>query len=387
MNSIRLAQFLLISAILISGWLTYESITASIGCGAGGDCSAVITSQWATLLGIPVALLGLFTYGGVLTLTVCRPFENRVTALLISITCLLIIGSALWFTALQVFIIKSFCPYCCAIHGLASLSSLILLTQTFKKYEGETPLPVFLPLMLSFSVIAGMVVLQFVSPATTKSSVTSTENHKHGAESTPTLFTLDPNNNPIFQGSLSNALLDRIEIGPESKSMVTLGYLYDWTCEYCVALHQMLVELANTPDQLHYRYQIHLLPYSHTDEGRQIHLQLASTKQIDLESYEIIELELHNKILETNAQSIQNRCNELIQLKYPTSPPKVPPVNKSGFKIAQQQLIHNQNSIHLSTVPQLFGVYSALTGSPTEEDLLAFLEKAAEEQKSHLNKK
>jgi len=379
MKLLRLSQLLLLIAILLSGWLTYESITASIGCGAGGDCSAVVTSPWAKLLGIPVALLGLFTYLGLLVLTLCRPFHSRIVNLLASTLCLLIIGSALWFTALQAVIIRSFCPFCCVIHSLGTLASLLLLGQLFTRYQDrESSPPVILPLTLSFTMVAGMVAVQFLTPAPQQSVVTSAQHHKHGATETPLLFSLNQDLKPIFQGQESTSPAETLLLGAKSNEPIALGYLYDWTCEYCVALHQLLHELSTNPGELKNHFQVTLLPYSPTSEGREIHRLLASVKQADPENYNIIELELHHQILPAKPDSIRQRVQELI-------PDAVnAPESTSEHTISKTQLAHNQKTLHLDTVPQLFGVYSALTGNPTKQELIAFLNNAAREQDLYL---
>ncbi len=379
MKLLRLSQLLLLLAILLSGWLTYESITASIGCGAGGDCSAVVTSPWAKLLGIPIALLGLFTYLVLLVLTQCRPFHSRMVNLLSSTFCLLIIGSALWFTALQAVIIRSFCPFCCVIHSLGTLASLLLLGQLFTRYQDrENPPPVFLPLMLSFIMVAGMVSVQFLTPAPQQSAVISAQHHKHGAAETPLLFSLNQDLQPIFQGQTSTSLTETLSLGPKSDAPIALGYLYDWTCEYCLALHQLLHELAANPGELEHHFQVTLLPHSHTPEGREIHRLLASAKQANPENYDILQLELHHQILPAELESVRQRVHEL-------APDTVSALeNTSEHTMTKTQLLHNQQTLHLDTVPQLFGVYSALTGNPTQQELLSFLNNAAREQALYL---
>lgn len=61
--------------LLTSAYLTYEHFTdnATLACTANGvvDCVKVTSSEWSTLLGIPVALLGLLFFAALLVL--CWP--------------------------------------------------------------------------------------------------------------------------------------------------------------------------------------------------------------------------------------------------------------------------------------------------------------------------
>ena len=71
------AAALAMLGVAIAGYLTYVHY-AGIDpvCTGGGGCEAVQASQWSTLAGVPVALLGLVGYAGVLTCLLAWPGEE-----------------------------------------------------------------------------------------------------------------------------------------------------------------------------------------------------------------------------------------------------------------------------------------------------------------------
>ena len=57
----RLIQILSAIGAIDAAYLTWQHITASGQCG-GGDCNAVLSSAYATIFGLPVAVFGLGLY-------------------------------------------------------------------------------------------------------------------------------------------------------------------------------------------------------------------------------------------------------------------------------------------------------------------------------------
>jgi uncharacterized membrane protein len=98
-------------------------------------CEIVLTSQYSTILGIPLALLGSFFYLTViiLALVLLTSFRKIILQVfyLFSITGLLV-SLALLF--LQAFVIKSFCQYC-LISCATSIGIFILATLDYIKHN------------------------------------------------------------------------------------------------------------------------------------------------------------------------------------------------------------------------------------------------------------
>ncbi|MFQ5661714.1 MAG: vitamin K epoxide reductase family protein [Candidatus Paceibacteria bacterium] len=113
-------------------YLTIKHFTHSdINCSIFNGCDLVTTSIYSTILGVPVALLGVIFYGLVLTFAVRR-----------SLALLLIISSigfliSIWFVYTQGFILNAFCFYCLISAGISTtlfILSLILMVK-YKKHE------------------------------------------------------------------------------------------------------------------------------------------------------------------------------------------------------------------------------------------------------------
>ena len=84
---------------------------AIAGCG-GGPCDQVLSSRWSSLLGLPIPAFGILVYV-VLLLSFFRRLEILRLPVLGGIA-----GAALWFIAVQAFILGKFCPWCMAAHGI-----------------------------------------------------------------------------------------------------------------------------------------------------------------------------------------------------------------------------------------------------------------------------
>jgi hypothetical protein len=72
----------------------------------------VLASRWSSLLGVPIPAFGTLVYA-LLLLSVFRRLEILRLPLLGGIA-----GAALWFIAVQAFILGKFCPWCMAAHGI-----------------------------------------------------------------------------------------------------------------------------------------------------------------------------------------------------------------------------------------------------------------------------
>ncbi len=122
--SIRLASAIGVLAFIAFGlsayltWVTWQADTV-IGCTGNSavNCDAVLGSYWSKWLGLPVSLFGVMTYATILAFlwpAAKKPFTSAGSCLLA--LSLLAAGSAVWFVAVQVIFIQSFCLYCMGIH-------------------------------------------------------------------------------------------------------------------------------------------------------------------------------------------------------------------------------------------------------------------------------
>lgn len=128
--------FLIILSLLglfDAGYLSYEHFSGFIPpCSASilfTDCGKVLSSQYSTIFGIPLALIGVFHYSFVFLLTFLMvSFKHKwLKYLLILETKLGFLASA-YFVFLQIAVIKSICLYCMVSALISTLIFLITIT-------------------------------------------------------------------------------------------------------------------------------------------------------------------------------------------------------------------------------------------------------------------
>jgi uncharacterized membrane protein len=119
--------------LLVSIYLTYEHYTGSttLACPASGavDCAKVTSSAWSTILGIPVAPLGLLFFAVMLVL--CRPSLLRRRSTVLDVARLGFSGvgllMALYLLWAELFQIHAICLWCTGVHILTFLLFVTLL--------------------------------------------------------------------------------------------------------------------------------------------------------------------------------------------------------------------------------------------------------------------
>ncbi len=128
--------FLIFSAIGFAD-ATYLTVKHFLGtpipCAILQGCEQVTNSQFATIFGVPVALLGSGYYLTVLILTVIYLDTRKVFAIKLAAS-LTIFGflASLWFIFLQVFIIKAICLYCMVSAATSTLLFIIGMVYLIK---------------------------------------------------------------------------------------------------------------------------------------------------------------------------------------------------------------------------------------------------------------
>jgi len=102
------------------------------------ECETVLTSQYATIFGVPNALLGVFYYLVVVVLSVLY-FDTKQVKYLITAMGAIILGFifTLWFLYLQAFVIKAFCEYCLLSAGVTATLFAIVLAFVVGNKKGE----------------------------------------------------------------------------------------------------------------------------------------------------------------------------------------------------------------------------------------------------------
>lgn len=122
---------------------TYLTVKHFLGtplpCSILKGCEQVTTSQFATVYGIPVALLGSLYYLTILVLAVIY-FDSRKPVALTLLACLTPLGflASLWFVYLQIFIIGAICLYCMVSATTSTLLFIFGITHLIKTRKKPT---------------------------------------------------------------------------------------------------------------------------------------------------------------------------------------------------------------------------------------------------------
>lgn len=100
-------------------------------CGEGFDCAAVLTSSYATIGGIPLAVFGAIAYFTAFSLAILTAFGNRQTWRLFGAQVVLMSLFTAWLLYVQAYILKAFCQFCLISAGVTLTLLIIALISKF----------------------------------------------------------------------------------------------------------------------------------------------------------------------------------------------------------------------------------------------------------------
>ena len=112
-RSLRLAAAIVaLAGVLVAGYLTWVHYDDSaLVCVMGGGCETVQKSEYAEIVGVPVAALGLVGYTIVLALVAWDAPAARLAAATVALVGLLF---SMYLLVLQLFVIDAVCVWCMA---------------------------------------------------------------------------------------------------------------------------------------------------------------------------------------------------------------------------------------------------------------------------------
>jgi uncharacterized membrane protein len=109
-------------------YLTIEHVTGqSVKCTILAGCSAVLSSPYAVLAGIPLAAIGAAAYFAVFSLAILTLFGYSSAGKMMRVLVVVMFLVSLWLIYLQAFVIREFCQYCL----LSALITTTLLVVVF----------------------------------------------------------------------------------------------------------------------------------------------------------------------------------------------------------------------------------------------------------------
>lgn len=118
--------------VVVSVWLAilHYGVPGAAFCPQGSGCAQVDASPYSTLLGVPVAFLGVLGYGLILVL-VLRPNPSPRRRLALHLTAVAGFSFTLYLVYLQLWVIQAVCPYCLVSAGaITAILALVLASGT-----------------------------------------------------------------------------------------------------------------------------------------------------------------------------------------------------------------------------------------------------------------
>ena len=116
-------------------YLTVEHVTGqSVRCTIITGCSEVLSSSYAVVAGVPLALIGAAAYFSAFSLATLAAFGYRIAATLLMPLTVVMFLVSLWLIYLQAFVIHAFCQFC-LFSALITLLLLVVTLITTKRHK------------------------------------------------------------------------------------------------------------------------------------------------------------------------------------------------------------------------------------------------------------
>jgi uncharacterized membrane protein len=220
-------------ALVLAAIMSWHSLSGGsmFGCGGGSPCEQVLNSHWSMIAGLfPVSGLAMGVYLAVLVASffIGPDTEAPIRRLSWHVMLVLtgsIVGSAIWFTILQKWIIGDYCPYCLAVHLTGLLLAALVIWQAMKESGYNITKSLNRPLRIIGLALGGMILAGALAAF---QIIMSPGVIYTGGESQESLPAIDYHTVPLT-GS------------PDAPYIVTL--LFDYQCSHCQKLHFMLDEV------------------------------------------------------------------------------------------------------------------------------------------------
>lgn len=284
-------RVLLVVAATVSAYLLAKSLSGDnvIGCGPGSDCDVVLSSRWSKVLGLPVSLFALLVDAGLLLATFScaaksSPKQRRKAWELMLPGALLLLGGALWFIALQLFVLHHICKWCMAAHLAGSTAAVLLLLrlpvrETIDRREKEPALSRKSAVKLGAIALLAVALFAVAQIAVAPKSfevksipaavataptvaIAPTTNTPAQTNSTPipaptsvvlpqtnaaqatTAASTSPNWFGIFGGAIK-LNMNEAPIWGSPNAPHKMVSLYDYSCHHCAEMHRHVAALAH----------------------------------------------------------------------------------------------------------------------------------------------
>ena len=115
-------------------YLTIHHYTGEqVPCSIVAGCEQVLTSTYAQIAGVPLAIFGAAAYFAAFSLAITAAFGNRRMLALFGIQITLMVLFTGWLVYLQAFVIEAFCQFCLLSAGVTMTLFIIYLFSKFSR--------------------------------------------------------------------------------------------------------------------------------------------------------------------------------------------------------------------------------------------------------------
>ncbi|MDQ6651114.1 MAG: vitamin K epoxide reductase family protein [Acidobacteriota bacterium] len=129
------AAFVSLIGLSDSIYLTVEHLSGrSVRCTIVAGCSEVLSSPYASVRGIPLALVGATAYFVVFSLATLAVFGYKVAGQLLAVVVAVMLLTTLWLLYLQAFVIRHFCQFC-LLSALVTIALTVLISLTLRRQK------------------------------------------------------------------------------------------------------------------------------------------------------------------------------------------------------------------------------------------------------------
>lgn len=252
--AMRWAIFVLaVVAFVLSLWLTIQKLTGKIdtlaGCGAGSGCANVLGSKWSMVLGvIPVSVFSCILY---LALMVSLWMRGGMVRWFRMLLAWMFLAAAVWFTALQLFVMHSICPYCMTMHGIGVVLGVFVLVSEVSL--GGASRRFVAPLIVAIILVVALALIQHVGPGPETHRVDDAKGERlvDRVEPKVTVHSAGDGRLVSFMDGAKSYRLDQLpHLGTSNAEHVLVKY-FDYTCEGCREVDgQLETIMAKYPGKL-----------------------------------------------------------------------------------------------------------------------------------------
>jgi len=127
-----LAAVVALSGLADAIYLTTKHYTGeAVPCSIVEGCEQVLTSSYAEIFGIPLAMFGAAAYFVAFSLAILAAFGNRPMWKFFGVQVFLMLLFTAWLVYLQAFVIKAFCQFCLVSAAITLTLFIIYLASRF----------------------------------------------------------------------------------------------------------------------------------------------------------------------------------------------------------------------------------------------------------------